>query len=60
MEGFKGWIQGIWLPYTQRVPEHLRDTFVDAIAMKYLENHPACSDVDIRVKMVRLEVEAKK
>lgn len=59
-EGFKGWIQAIWLPYTQRVPENLRDEFVDAIAMKYLENNPAGPEGSIRVKMIRLEVEAKK
>lgn len=59
-DGLKGWIHAIWLPYTQRVPENLRDEFVDAVAARYLASHPAGPDGMITVRMIRLEVEAKK
>lgn len=60
IEGFKGWIRFIWHPYTQNVPEDLRDEFVDAIAERYLRNHPVDPSGKITVKMLRLEVEARK
>jgi trans-aconitate methyltransferase len=60
LESFKGWIRTTWLPYTQRVPENLREEFIDAIAARYLEKYPNWEKDGINIDMVRLEVEAKK
>jgi trans-aconitate 2-methyltransferase len=51
------WIRTTWLPYIQRLPEGLREEFIDEIADKYIENHPVDNDGFIHVKMMRLEVE---
>jgi trans-aconitate 2-methyltransferase len=59
-EGFIGWLQTTWLPYTQRVPEEGRDEFVSSIADRYLERHPADARGRVSVRMVRLEIEAVK
>lgn len=59
LEGFKGWIRTTWLPYTQRVPESLRNEFVNALVSRYLENYPNWEDDGINLDMVRLEVEAR-
>ena len=55
-----GWIRTTWLPYTGRVPEELRDEFIDRIAARYLERVPLDGDGKAHVDMVRLEVEARK
>jgi trans-aconitate methyltransferase len=57
---FEGWIRTTWLPWTQRIPEEKRDQFISEIAEKYLEQYPADDRGVIHVKMVRLEVEARK
>lgn len=55
---FAGWIRTTWLPYTQRVPEELRDAFVGAVVTSYLEQCPAGPDGSVWVGMRRLELEA--
>lgn len=55
-----GWIRTTWLPYTERIPEHQRETFNNAIVNRYFLKYPPNSDGIIHVKMVRLEVEAIK
>lgn len=60
IEAFKGWIRTTWLPYTERVSEHKRADFIDAIVDQYLESNPADKVGRVHVMMVRLEVEAKK
>lgn len=57
-EGLAGWFRTTWLPYTQCVPEHLRDEFVGEVVERYIERHPADKDGTVHVQMVRLEVEA--
>jgi trans-aconitate 2-methyltransferase len=57
-EGLAGWIRTTWLPYIQRVPEHLRDTFVDEVVESYLRTHPPDSDGMVHIRMMRLEIEA--
>ncbi len=59
-EGLAGWIRTTWMPLTQRVPEAKRETFIHALGQAYLDRFPADSDGMVRVKMVRLEVEAQK
>ena len=59
-EGLKGWIRTTWFPYTNRIPENLRNLFIDEIINNYIEKHPLDDRGCTHVKMVRLEVKAKK
>lgn len=59
-EKFKSWIRTTWLPYTHRVPEDLRDRFIEDFADVYLEQCPLDSEGLVHVDMVRLCVEAVK
>ena len=59
-EGLTGWIRTTWLPYTQRVPEQLQETFVSEIVDSYLKAFPPDEEGKVHVKMARLEVEATK
>jgi trans-aconitate methyltransferase len=58
--GLAGWLRTTWLPYTQRLPEEKRSTFLDALVDAYTSVHPADSLDNVHVSMVRLEVEAYK
>lgn len=58
--GLAGWIRTTWLPYTERVPESMREAFIRELVERYLRTHPADASGTVHVKMVRLEVEAKK
>ncbi|HEY9668031.1 MAG TPA: hypothetical protein V6C91_14565, partial [Coleofasciculaceae cyanobacterium] len=58
--GLAGWIRTTWLPYTQRVPEPMREHFVTELVERYLEEHPVTEDGLTHVQMMRLEVEAEK
>ena len=57
---FAGWIRTTWLPYLQRIPEHLRPSFISTIVDRYVIRYPADRDGIIHIGMVRLEVEAVK
>ncbi len=59
-EEFTSWIRATWLPYTQRVPENLREKFINEVVEGYLEKYPPDEGGIIHVRMVRLEVEAEK
>jgi len=59
-EGLASWLRTTWLPYTQRVPEKLRDEFVADVVERYVQSHPPDSDGLVHVQMLRLEVEAGK
>lgn len=56
--GLAGWIRTTWLPYTERIPEHLREAFIDDVAASYIRAFPLDRQGNVFVKMVRLEVEA--
>ena len=58
IEAFKGWIRTTWFPYTNRLPENMRESFIDAFIEKYLLLRPLDSEGRIHVDMVRLEVRA--
>ena len=58
VEGLTGWIRTTWFPYTNRLPEILREEFIAEIVSEYLVTHPVGIDGRTHVKMVRLEVEA--
>ena len=57
-ESFKGWLRTTWFPFTDRLPEVLRETFLNEVSETYKIEHPADKSGAINVKMVRLEVEA--
>lgn len=59
-EGLKGFIRTTWLPYTNRVPEEIRNSFIDEVTDKYVEENSLDERGCTHVKMVRLEVMAKK
>jgi trans-aconitate 2-methyltransferase len=59
-DGLAGWIRTTWLPYTQRLPEELRNEFVSEIVDRYVEKHPLDNAGYVHVGMIRLEVEATK
>jgi trans-aconitate 2-methyltransferase len=59
-EGAEGWVRTTWLPFTERIPAELRESFVKEIVRRYLARHPADEDGTVHLAMVRLEVEAKK
>lgn len=58
--GLVTWLRTTWLPYVQRVPENLREEFIGAVAQRYISKHPADAEGNVRVKMVRLEIDAIK
>jgi len=59
-DGLAGWIRTTWLPYTQRLPRHLREVFIGELVDAYLTEHPLDSAGRSHVRMIRLEVEAYK
>lgn len=58
--GLVAWLRTTWLPYTQRVPEAQRETFIAAVVERYLAQHPLNAAGELTVRMVRLEIEAVK
>lgn len=59
-QGLKGWIRTTWLPYTERLPNEIKEKFIEKIATRYLEEVPVKPDGKAFVAMVRIEVEAEK
>jgi trans-aconitate methyltransferase len=57
-DGFATWLRTTWLPFVQRVPENLREEFIQAVTQRYVAKHPPDADGKIHVRMVRLEIEA--
>ena len=57
-EALKGWVRTVFLPYTERLPEALREDFVEQIAYTYIERRPIDENGHVHVQMVRLEVQA--
>ncbi len=58
--GLAGWIRTTWLPYTERIPEKMKEEFISEVVDRYVSIHPPDRDGYVHVKMVRLEIEAKK
>lgn len=59
-EGFTGWLRTTWLPYTQRVPEEMREEFISAVVDRYIAKHRVDANGLVHVRMVRLEIDATK
>jgi len=58
--GLSAWIRTTWLPFTQRIPEELRDEFIMELVNAYIERFPLDAEGMAHVDAVRLEVEARK
>jgi trans-aconitate 2-methyltransferase len=58
--GLIGWIRTTWLPFTERMPPEFRDNFIGELADRYIQAFPMDKDETVRIKMVRLEVQATK
>lgn len=54
----KGWLRAAFLPYTERLPEALREGLIEEIAVTYIGRHPPDTEGCIHEQMLRLEVEA--
>lgn len=59
-EDFAGWIRTTWLPWMSQLPEDEKPAFINACIDEYLEMYPADSEGSVHIRMVRLEVVAKK
>jgi trans-aconitate methyltransferase len=59
-DGFAAWLRTTWLPYTQRVPEPLREEFIAAVTGRYVAKHPLDDAGRVHVRMMRLEIDAVK
>ena len=59
-EGLANWLRTTWLPFTQRVPDNVREEFTAAVVERYIAKHPPDGDGQINVRMVRLEIDAVK
>lgn len=58
-EGLKGWLRTTWFPYTDQLPENMREEFLSLVVQNYTNAHPLDSKGNTHVNMVRLEVEAR-
>ncbi|MCK9595377.1 MAG: methyltransferase domain-containing protein [Candidatus Omnitrophica bacterium] len=56
---FRDSLRTIWMPYSHRAPERLREEFLAETIAQYLKEHPAGKKGGIRVKMKRLEFYAE-
>ena len=59
-QAFTGWVRTTWLPYIDRVPENLRERFIDGVVDKYLASHPSDNHGAVHTAMQRLEFVAGK
>ena len=57
-DGLAAWLRTTWLPYTQRVPDAVREEFVNAVVERYVAKHPVDAKGLVHVRMVRLEIDA--
>lgn len=60
IEELKAWIRTSWLPYTERIPENLRQEFIDDMVNRYVDKYPPDSRGFIHIRLIRLDVEAEK
>lgn len=60
IEGLGAWIRTTWMPYTARLPQEKRESFIREAAERFVSLHPLDGEGNATVGMVRLEVEAEK
>ena len=59
-DGLAGWFRTTWMPFTHRIPEDLRESFITDVVQEYIASYPIDDQGLVHVPMVRLEVEAVK
>ncbi len=59
-DAFTGWVRTTWLPYTDRIPESLRERFIGELVSGYLDRHPVDARGAVHTDMQRLEFVALK
>ncbi|RUM68440.1 MAG: SAM-dependent methyltransferase [Sulfurospirillum sp.] len=59
VDAFTGWLRTTWFPYTDALPEEMRENFIEGFVTRYLQKHPLDENGGVHVDMVRLEVAAK-
>jgi len=57
-DGLAAWLRTTWLPYTQRVPEPVREEFTAGVVERYVARRPLDATGRIYVRIVRLEIDA--
>jgi len=55
---FFAWIATTWLPYIERVPQELKEDYINEVVAHYVKNNPPDDNGNIHVQMKRLEIEA--
>jgi trans-aconitate methyltransferase len=61
LEGDKGlfaWIESTWHPYTQQVPQELKEEFISELVTLFVNRYPLDDKGYLHVQMIRLEIEA--
>jgi len=61
LEGKKGlfaWIASVWHPYTQRIPQSIRENFINEFVNFFVNANPPDDKGYVHVQMIRLEIEA--
>jgi trans-aconitate methyltransferase len=59
-DGVAGWIRTTWLPFTQKIPQDLRERFIQELVDGYIEICPPDEEGLIHAQSMRLVVEAEK
>ena len=57
-ESFFASIASTWHPFTQQVPERLRNKFIDELVDLFASFRSSNNEGHIHVQMIRLEIEA--
>ena len=57
---FAGWFRTTWMPWINAIPSSQREAFSSQVIERYLHRHPPDVVGRVHVKMVRLEVLARK
>lgn len=58
--GLAAWLRTAWLPFTHAVPELQRERFISDVTQAYLAKFPLDANGLAHVRMVQLEVEARR
>jgi len=58
--GLEGWLRTAWMPYTERIPQDDRETFIAEVAQHVQARCSTAADGAILLPMVNMEVEADK
>ena len=59
-DGLRRWLRTTWFPYTDCLPQELKNAFLNQLVSAYLGQYPVDKEGRTHVKMVRLEVRARK